>query len=209
MRIKKRENHGQVLPCEDAASVRTRRSHYVTQNLRLPGYLIDLAAEEFEERGRETCGLASTFLCGAASLLAENAGRVVVKDEIIAKVWNNVVVTDDSLTQCIADIRKAIGDEDPRILRTVSRRGYLLVPSHRVVELSGRDSSRPALAVLPFRTTGNAKDASLAVGVASELINELARHRDLKVIARDSAFALATQPLRAQELGEKLAPGIS
>lgn len=178
-------------------------SNDATQSLQLPGHVIDLAAEELRSAAGKRVDLRPRSFA-VLRLLAENAGRVVVKDEIIVKVWNNVVVTDDSLTQCIADIRKAIGDEDRRILRTVSRRGYLLVPSHRVVGLSGRDSSRPALAVLPFRTTGNAKDASLAVGVASELINELARHRDLKVIARDSAFALAAQPLKAQELGEQL-----
>ena len=45
-------------------------------------------------------------------LLAEHAGRLVGKDDIIAKVWDDVAVTEDSLTQCIVDIRKAIGDEE-------------------------------------------------------------------------------------------------
>ena len=44
-------------------------------------------------------------------LLAENAGRLVTKDEIISEVWDDVAVTEDSLTQCITDIRKALGDE--------------------------------------------------------------------------------------------------
>ena len=44
-------------------------------------------------------------------------------------VWGDVLVTEDSLTQCVADIRRAIGDEDRRVLRTVPRKGYLLVPS--------------------------------------------------------------------------------
>ena len=42
------------------------------------------------------------------------------------------------------------------------------------------------------------------MGVASEIINELARNRDLKVIGRDSSFALGSQPATAQELGERL-----
>ena len=41
-------------------------------------------------------------------------------------------------------------------------------------------------------------------GVASEIINELARNRDLRLIGRDSTFALANQNLLAQELGEQL-----
>jgi len=45
---------------------------------------------------------------------------------------------------------------------------------------------------------------SLGSGVASEIINELARNRHLRLIARDSSFALAGQNLMAQELGERL-----
>lgn len=59
-------------------------------------------------------------------LLALNLGRVVSRDEIMASVWNDAAVTDDVLTQCIVDIRRAIGDAEHRVLRTVPRRGYLL-----------------------------------------------------------------------------------
>jgi adenylate cyclase len=59
---------------------------------------------------------------------------------------------------------------------------------------------------MPFLTIdsdeGNA--LGLGFGVASEIINELARNKDLRLIARDSSFALATQTLMAQELGEQL-----
>ncbi len=37
-------------------------------------------------------------------------------------------MTDDSLAQCVADIRRTIGDTEPRVLRTVPRQGYRLVP---------------------------------------------------------------------------------
>ena len=37
-------------------------------------------------------------------LLAEHAGRLFGKDDIIAKVWDDVAVTEDSLTQCIVEI---------------------------------------------------------------------------------------------------------
>ncbi len=59
-------------------------------------------------------------------LLAQNLGRVVSRGEIMASVWNDAAVTDDVLTQCIVDIRRAIGDTEHRTLRTVPRRGYLL-----------------------------------------------------------------------------------
>ena len=61
-------------------------------------------------------------------LLAARAGEVVGKDDLIAAVWGDVHVTDDSLTQCVADIRRAIGDDGHRVVRTVPKQGYRLVP---------------------------------------------------------------------------------
>jgi adenylate cyclase len=43
--------------------------------------------------------------------LVHNAGRVVSKDELLRMVWSDVIVTEDSLTPCISDVRRALGDE--------------------------------------------------------------------------------------------------
>ncbi len=59
--------------------------------------------------------------------LVRAAGRVVTKDELIEAVWPKLVVTDESLTRCVSDIRQALGDTDQRIVKTVPRRGYVLV----------------------------------------------------------------------------------
>ncbi len=60
-------------------------------------------------------------------LLASKPNQVVTKDEIFATVWKEVSVTDDSLVQCIGDIRRALGDSKYKVLQTVPRRGYKLV----------------------------------------------------------------------------------
>src|SRR3954454_959660 len=60
-------------------------------------------------------------------LLVENAGRLLDRDVIMAAVWPDVFVTDDSITQCVRDVRRALGDEAQRLLRTVPRRGYIFV----------------------------------------------------------------------------------
>ncbi len=57
--------------------------------------------------------------------LVENSGRLISKNELIAAVWPDTSVTDDSLVQCLIDIRRALGSEGQRIVRTVPRRGYL------------------------------------------------------------------------------------
>jgi DNA-binding winged helix-turn-helix (wHTH) protein len=58
--------------------------------------------------------------------LAQNAGRLVPKQELFDAVWPNVSVCDDSLVQCIRELRQKLGDVDRRLVKTVSRRGYLL-----------------------------------------------------------------------------------
>ena len=64
-------------------------------------------------------------------LLVENAGRLLDRDTINRVIWPDVAVTDDSITQCVRDIRRAIGDDTQRILKTVPRRGYLFDVVHR------------------------------------------------------------------------------
>ncbi len=57
--------------------------------------------------------------------LAENSGRLITKDELIEAVWNETAVTDDSLVQCMKDIRRTLNDTGQRIIKTVPRRGYI------------------------------------------------------------------------------------
>jgi TolB-like protein len=177
----------------------------VPKHVRLPSHIVDLAAAELRTATGERVELRPRSFA-VLSFLAERAGHLVGKDKIIDRVWDDVAVTEDSLTQCITDIRKAIGDEDRRILRTVPRKGYLLVPSQRNAEIAGRVPGLPSLAVMPFLSFGQSADVrlDLGCGVANEIVNELARNKDLRLIGRDSSFALAGQKLVAQELGEQL-----
>src|SRR5215470_17123174 len=57
--------------------------------------------------------------------LVENAGRVVSKDELMKVVWPGVTVTDESLTHCIREVRRALGDTAQRMIKTSRKRGYL------------------------------------------------------------------------------------
>jgi TolB-like protein/Flp pilus assembly protein TadD len=41
-------------------------------------------------------------------------------------VWPGVIVTDDSITQCVAEIRRVLGEEGSQLLRTLPKRGYML-----------------------------------------------------------------------------------
>src|SRR4051812_21828760 len=58
--------------------------------------------------------------------LVANAGHLVSKDDLYGAAWPDVIVGDDSLSQCIHELRQLLGDTDRRLIKTISRRGYLL-----------------------------------------------------------------------------------
>lgn len=101
-------------------------------------------------------GRQAAFLRGAAlplraksfhvlAYLARHAGRVVSKQELHEAVWGEVAVTDDSLVQCLVEIRRALGG-DHEIVRTLRGRGYLLVPPPVVAAADSQVESEPARA---------------------------------------------------------------
>ena len=62
--------------------------------------------------------------------LAARPMETVRKDDLIAAIWSDVAVTDDSLVQCIGDIRRTLGPAGRDCIQTVRRRGYRLVPTN-------------------------------------------------------------------------------
>jgi DNA-binding winged helix-turn-helix (wHTH) protein/TolB-like protein len=71
--------------------------------------------------------------------LASRSGRVVGRDELLSQVWPGVVVGDDSLTQVIIKLRKALGDDPdrPAYIQTVTKKGYRLVAPVRRATRAG------------------------------------------------------------------------
>lgn len=61
--------------------------------------------------------------------LVDRIGETVSKDDLFENVWAKTAVTDDSLSQCIADIRRTLNDGDHRIVQTLPKKGYRLVPT--------------------------------------------------------------------------------
>jgi DNA-binding winged helix-turn-helix (wHTH) protein len=88
------------------------------------GHFLDLWQGRLR-RGHVDVQLRHKSFCLLAYLV-QNRGRVISKDELLSALWPEVIVTDDSLTQCIADIRRCLGPEARSLIRTVSRRGYIL-----------------------------------------------------------------------------------
>jgi len=57
--------------------------------------------------------------------LVENRGRLISKDQLIEEVWEGRAVTDDSLVQCLRDVRHALGEGSNQYLRNERGRGYI------------------------------------------------------------------------------------
>ena len=92
-----------------------------------PGFVLDLERRELlDAAGRPTALRAQAL--NVLLVLGEHAGHVVGKDDLMRRVWGDVVVTEDSLVQAVGDIRRVLGDSKHERVRTVPRRGYLLAP---------------------------------------------------------------------------------
>ena len=61
----------------------------------------------------------------ALKYLVERSGRLVSKEEMLEALWPDAFVTDDSLVQCLIEVRRALGDDAHRYVKTIPRRGYL------------------------------------------------------------------------------------
>src|SRR6266404_4872287 len=61
----------------------------------------------------------------ALKYLVENPGRLISKGELIQTLWPDTAVTDDSLVQCLREVRRALGEEGTQIIKTVHGRGYI------------------------------------------------------------------------------------
>jgi TolB-like protein/tetratricopeptide (TPR) repeat protein len=173
-------------------------------------------------------------------LLVENAGRIVDRDAIMDAVWPGVTVTDESITQCVRDVRKALGDETQRLLKTVPKRGYLLAvevaPTEAYVTTPRGErrllvavaalfavlfvggvwwfwpvepsAGKPAIAVLPFENLGGDEATGrLAGGLTEDIITDLARFREIDVIARNSTEVYEGKDVDVREVGRALDVG--
>jgi len=158
----------------------------------LNGIRVDLPAERLRDRqGAEVPLRAQSF--AVLRHLVANAGRIVSKDELNRAVWRGTAVTDDSLVQCVRDIRRALGDARQEIVRTVPRRGYRL----DAPEAAGppAEASGPVVAVLPFE--GHGIDSALVYlgrGVADDIIAILACAPDIAVVSALASFPFSSAP---------------
>jgi formylglycine-generating enzyme required for sulfatase activity len=89
--------------------------------------------------------------------LAQNPERLITKQELYEAVWPDVIVSDDSIVQCIRELRDKLGDDNHSLIKTVSRRGYLL---NTVVSAGAPEALAVALSEAPHPQLGAPQRAS-------------------------------------------------
>src|SRR5207249_1107654 len=104
--------------------------------------------------------------------LVERHGRLVTKAELIDAIWPDAAVTDNSLAQCLAEIRRALDDDGQQTIRTVARRGYLFAapvttpPAKFTRSATGTAEGPPAIAA-PARGASDLWKVAAAVIVCA------------------------------------------
>jgi TolB-like protein/tetratricopeptide (TPR) repeat protein len=147
--------------------------------------------------------------------LLEHAGRLVPKDELIAAIWPDVTVSDESLARCVSDVRIALADQGQRIIKTVPRRGYMFaasVTTHAARSAPAQIADSPqraapplSLVVLPFvNLGGDAILESFADALTDTLTTDLSRIPGAFVIARNTAFTFKGKQVNARDIGREL-----
>jgi predicted ATPase/DNA-binding winged helix-turn-helix (wHTH) protein len=143
------------------------------------------------------------------AVLAENAGRVVPKEELIARVWPGIFVEESNLKMQVSALRRAVGDGQgsARYIVTVSGRGYEFVAPVRRTE-------EPPAAPPPVVTKAGNHNLPVAVTrmigreeTVASLISRLARERLVTIVGPGGigkttlALAAAEAMLSAYENG--------
>src|SRR5215468_9131368 len=90
--------------------------------LQFEGYTLDIARYSLQAADRNVALRPKNF--ELLRYLVENPDRLVTKEELLKAIWPDVVVSEDSLTRCVSEVRRAIGDSKQTIIATVPRCGY-------------------------------------------------------------------------------------
>ena len=139
---------GKIGSQEDPSVSSPGRFDRHVRHYRFGDYNLDLEGGFLLRGGEEVALRAKSF--EVLTYLVERHGRLVTKTELIEGVWRDAAVTDNSLAQCLVEIRRALDDDAQRLIRTVARRGYIFVAplTVPVVEFP-RNSSEPAPTLVP------------------------------------------------------------
>jgi len=150
-------------------------------------------------------------------LLVENAGRLLSQEAIMEALWPNIFVTENNVTQCISDIRNALGADALGTIHTRPRRGYLFTSDVSVVlsecgdvQATAAEPQCPAAiaarpnAVPPIRNLAALKEHQhLIAGLPDDIFSDLAQYLVSIVLASSEALRRSGQSASLQEIARE------
>ena len=163
------------------------------------------------ETGRLWSGKREVKLTPKASAvlkaLVMHAGQPVRKEELFASVWTGTVVSDDALTSCIQELRRALADDAkrPRFIETRHRCGYQFVA--RVSKRAGEGpvQSKPSIAVLPFANmSGEPEQEYFSDGITEDIITDLSKVSTLNVLSRNTTLTFKGKAVDIGQIAQRL-----
>jgi TolB-like protein/Flp pilus assembly protein TadD len=143
--------------------------------------------------------------------LIGHPGQPVTKQVLFDTVWKGTVVSDDALSSCIQELRRALHDDprQPRYIETRHRSGYRFVAA--LTESAAESVPAPdisTIAVLPFTDMSPGRDQDyLCEGLAEEIINSLTRLDGLRVVSRTASFQFRAAGMDIRDVGRRLNVG--
>ena len=183
---------------------------------RFDDYALDTGKMELRRAGAPVAAEPQVF--ALLAFLIEHRDRMVTRDEIIDAIWDGRIVSEAAVASRIKSARQAIGDDGKaqRLIKTIHGVGLRFVGEvtleSPLIEVAreipapapeplAAQTSRPSIAVLPFRLVGVAGPAAgIADALPDDLITELSRLRWLFVIARGSTFQLRGAEAHAENV---------
>ena len=152
-------------------------------------------------RGDETIHLAPKELA-ALRVLLTHPGHIVTPAQLKESLWPDVHVTADSVPRCISSLRARLGSEAR--IRTIYKMGYRFESSVHRLEGGGADHLS-CLAIVPF-TGGFGVPDYLGAAIAEDAGTHFLAldPAPVRLLPRDSVFALAETGISPQELGQRL-----
>jgi len=154
--------------------------------------------------------------------LARNPNRVVTREEVVEVVWEGRAVSDATISSAIKSARRALGDsgDNQSYIRTVRGRGFelqaqiatddqvrsnaeVVAPSVRRQAAANSDpvvDPKPVIVVVPFTNLAADADEYFADGLTEDIITNLARFRDLRVIGGASSLQLKGRTIDLDEV---------
>lgn len=154
---------------------------------------------------------------------ARNPNRVVHRDEIVEAVWEGRTISDATISTAVNSARRALGDSggNQGYIRTVRGRGFEFrgevaaddpspagpaPASGASSPVAGHDSV-PHILVLPFVNLSAEADEYFADGLTEDIITNLARFRDLRVIGRASSLQFKGRAIDLDEVRARTRAG--